>query len=153
MFVHFNDAARLVMRLAEQEARRLRHDHIATEDLLLALLQLHDSVAARVLGKAQITLEKVRLEVQARALPCVEVGEDERRLLSQGAQKAIELAGAAMARLGHGHVVTGHLLLGLLEEAEGTAFQVLCKLGIVRVGNNLSRVAERVIAEMEAGRS
>ena len=53
-------------------------------------------------------------------------------------------------RLGHSHVGTGHLLLGLLEEAEG-AFQILCKLGIVRLGCNLSLVAEHVVVEMDAG--
>jgi hypothetical protein len=70
------------------------------------------------------------------------------RPLAAGAQKAIELALGAAARLGHAQVGTGHLLLGLLEEAEGIAFQVLCRLGIQRVGANLSRVAERVIAQM-----
>jgi hypothetical protein len=52
-------------------------------------------------------------------------------------------------RLGHPAIGTGHLLLGLLEEAEGVAFTVLCKLGIGRLGDNLSRVAEHVVREME----
>lgn len=150
MFVQFNDAARLVMRLADQEARHWQYNSIATEHLLLALLQLHDCVATRVLAKGKIDPDQVREEVEE----LVRVGEDcpcTRRTLTPGCRKAIDHASAAADRLGHARVGTGHLLLGLLEEAEGVAFQALCKVGINRVGTNLSRVAERVIAEMEEG--
>jgi hypothetical protein len=69
--------------------------------------------------------------------------------LSPGCQKAIDLALAAAERLGHARVGTGHLLLGLLEEANGVAFRALCSLNVGRVGYNLSRVAERVTAAMQ----
>jgi ATP-dependent Clp protease ATP-binding subunit ClpC len=151
MFVPFNDAARLVMRLADEEASRYRHAEVRTEHLLLALLQLHDCVAARVLGKGRIDLEKVRSEVEKIATDGAADSSVDRRALTPGAQKAIACASSAAERLGHSQVGTGHLLLGLLEEAKGLAFRVLCRLGIGRVGANLSRVAERVIAEMNDG--
>jgi ATP-dependent Clp protease ATP-binding subunit ClpC len=147
----FNDAARLVLRLADLEALRCHHDAVGTEHLLLALLQLHDCVAVRVLRKGRIDLERVRLEVE-RIVPRgpADTG-DRRRPLTPGGRKAIAYALAATDRLGHVRAGTGHLLLGLLEEAEGVAFRLLCARGIGRLGRNLSRVAEHVEAEMRRG--
>jgi hypothetical protein len=149
MFTHFDDAARLAMRLADQEARRLRHDCLGTEHLLLGLLQLHDCVAARVLARADIGLEGVRAEVEKIVPPGADGAGEGRLPLTAGLQKAIDCATAAADRLGHARVGTGHLLLGLLEEARGVAFHVLFQQGIGRLGGNLSRVAERVTVEMK----
>ncbi|MGL4554095.1 MAG: Clp protease N-terminal domain-containing protein [Gemmataceae bacterium] len=150
MFTGFNDAARLVMRLAEGLAR-CRRDALDTDDLLLALVQLHDCVAARVLARCGITLDAVR---RAARTP----GEHgtlltRRPPLTPAVVTAVRLATAAASeRLGHPAVGTGHLLLGLLEEGQGAAFTTLCRLGVVRLGANLSRVAEHVVAEMRRGR-
>src|SRR5262245_20062236 len=118
MFAQFDDAARLVLRLAEQEARTLRHARIDTEHLLLALLELHDCVAERVLRRAEIGILNVREEVTKLVLPGLFESDCPRMGLTDGARKAIDLAIAAAQRLGHSQVGTGHLLLGLLEEAE-----------------------------------
>jgi ATP-dependent Clp protease ATP-binding subunit ClpC len=150
MFTSFNDAARLAVRLAQEEARRLQHDSVGTEHLLLALLHLHGCVAARVLGKARIKLDRVLREVEKIA-PVGSESSDRRPPLAPGCRTAIAFAIAASDRLGHARIGTGHLLLGLLEEAEGVAFRVLCELRIGRLGRNLSRVAEHVIAEMNSG--
>ena len=149
MFLRFNDAARLVVRLADLEARQLGHEAVATEHLLLALVQLYDCVAVRVLLRGHIHPDHVRLAVEEEVLSEPGIPSEERRPLTQGSLKAIECALAAADRLGHARAGTGHLLLGLLEEAEGVAFRILCELGIARLGKNLSRVAEHVLAEME----
>jgi ATP-dependent Clp protease ATP-binding subunit ClpC len=151
MFTRFNDAARLVLRLADLEAQSFHHDSVGTEHLLLALVQLHHCVAARVLAKGNIFHIRLRTVVESRISPGPSDSTCERRPLTPGAQKAIEYALAAAERLGHAEVGTGHLLLGLLEEAEGVAYQVLCERKIVRLGKNLSRIAERVLAEMSRG--
>jgi ATP-dependent Clp protease ATP-binding subunit ClpC len=151
MHLSFNDAARLALRLAQHEARRLQHDSVGTEHLLLALLNLHGCIAARVLGKARISLDRILVEVE-KLVPFGSDSSERRRSLTQGCRTAIALAVAASERLGHARLGTGHLLLGLLEEAEGVAFRVLCKLGIGRLGRNLSRVAEHIIVEMNYGR-
>jgi hypothetical protein len=78
---------------------------------------------------------------------------DAHRLLqTDGLRRALDLALAAADRLGHGKVGTGHLLLGLLEEPEGVACRLLCKLGIGRLGKNLSAVAKYVCKEMKGAR-
>ena len=108
MFLHFNDAARLAMRLAEGEARQARFECIDTHHLLLALVQLHDCVAARVLKKGNIELERVRHELAGMVV--AGVGEAGGRLpLTPGVRKAIDCATAAADRLGDGRVGTGHL--------------------------------------------
>ncbi len=151
MFMPFNDAARLAMRLAELEAVHYRHNCLDTEHLLLGLLQLHDCVAARVLKKGHIDLARVRREVESAVPPGDEGTASDRRPLTPGARKAIAFAIAATDRLGHARAGTGHLLLGLLEEAEGVAFRVLCNAGIGRIGRNLSRIAEWINKEMTRG--
>jgi ATP-dependent Clp protease ATP-binding subunit ClpA len=151
MHHRFNDAARLVMRLAELFARGRGCDAVDTEHVLLALVQLHDCVAARVLKRSRIDLESVRREVRRLGKPGGAAAEGPLPL-TPAVHQALELAyAAARVRLGHPAIGTGHLLLGLLEEAEGVAFTVLCKLGIGRLGDNLSRVAEHVVRETEGG--
>ncbi len=148
MAIPLNDAARLVLRLAELEARGWHHDSVGTEHLLLALVQLHDCVAARVLARGDIVLHRVRQAIAEIVSPGASSTAPEQPPLTPGSQKALDLAAAAAVRLGHSQVGTGHLLLGLLEEAEGVAYQVLCELKILRLGDNLSRIAERVLFEM-----
>ena len=57
MFERFTDRARLVVVLAEEEARMLGHNWIGTEHLLLGLIREGDGVAAKVLESLGISLE------------------------------------------------------------------------------------------------
>jgi ATP-dependent Clp protease ATP-binding subunit ClpC len=151
MFMAFNDAARLALRLADLDAHWFLADAVGTEHLLLALAHLHGCVAVRVLNRANIACCDVRREVLQQIVRGPGGLSKGRRPFTPGAQKAVACALAAADRLGHARTGTGHLLLGLLEEAEGVAYRVLHKLGIGRLGRNLSRVAEHVTAEMKRG--
>src|SRR5215217_8085222 len=64
---------------------------------------------------------------------------------TQGARKATVDAQVAARRLGHGHVGTEHLLLGLLE-TDGVAARVLAGLGVTAVA-----VEREVLAEVGRG--
>ncbi len=55
--------AKRVLELAADEARRMRHNYIGTEHLLLALLREKDGLAAKVLRKMGLNLDKVRTQV------------------------------------------------------------------------------------------
>ena len=55
--------AKRALELAADEARRLRHNHIGTEHLLLALLREKDGVACEVLNGLGLTLENTRAQV------------------------------------------------------------------------------------------
>ncbi len=55
--------AKRVLEFATDEARRLRHDYVGTEHLLLGLVREGEGLAARVLISLGVTLPKVRDEV------------------------------------------------------------------------------------------
>ncbi|WP_164737165.1 Clp protease N-terminal domain-containing protein [Georgenia sp. SYP-B2076] len=60
MFERFTEAARTTVVRSQEEARRLRHDHIGAEHLLLGLLANDDDLAPRVL--AELGLDRAALE-------------------------------------------------------------------------------------------
>jgi ATP-dependent Clp protease ATP-binding subunit ClpC len=128
MFERFTDRARRVVVLAQEEARTLNHNYIGTEHLLLGLMHEGEGVAAKALESLGISLDGVREQVQ--------------EIIGQGqqapsghipftprAKKVLELALREALQLGHNHVGTEHILLGIVREGEGVAAQVLVKLG------------------------
>ena len=64
MFERFTDRARRVVVLAQEEARRLNHDYIGTEHILLGLIREGEGVAAKALESLGISLEVVRQQVE-----------------------------------------------------------------------------------------
>src|SRR5439155_21865849 len=110
-----------VMHLANQEARRFNHEYIGTEHILLGLVKEGTGVAANVLKNFEISLRKVRLEVEK----IVKAGPD---MVNVGAmpqtpraKKVIEYSIEESHKLHHNYVGTEHLLLGLLREEEAVA--------------------------------
>jgi ATP-dependent Clp protease ATP-binding subunit ClpA len=117
-----------VVVLAQEEARRLDHDYIGTEHLLLGLVDEGPGVAARVLESLGISLEAVRAQVEE------VIGEGAEAPtghipFTPRAKKVLELSLREALQLGHNYIGTEHLLLGLLREGKGVAAQVLVKLG------------------------
>src|SRR6056300_207668 len=128
MFERFTDRARRVVVLAQEEARRLNHNYIGTEHILLGLIQEGEGHAAKALEELNINIESVRSEV-------VEIiGEGQQSPsghipFTPRAKKVLELSLREALQLGHSYIGTEHLLLGLIREGEGVAAQVLTKLG------------------------
>lgn len=124
MFERFTERARIVVVLAEEEARSLRHNYIGTEHILLGLGRQKEGLAARVLESLNITVERVRAEV----VQVVGPGEEASTgwiPFTAGAKEVLELAAGEATSLGRKLVDTEHILLGLLEEKEGVAARVL----------------------------
>ena len=129
MFERFTDRARLVVVRAQEEARRLDHDYVGTEHLLLGLI--HESVggmAARALESLGIGLETVRQRVEE-VTGRGEQAPSGRILFTPQAKKVLELALLESIQLGHHYIGTEHILLGLIREGDGVAAQVLSGLG------------------------
>src|SRR3989442_6624211 len=63
-FDRFNDRAKRVLALAQDEAIRFNHNYIGTEHLLLGLVREGEGVAARVLDSLGVELSKVRKAVE-----------------------------------------------------------------------------------------
>ncbi|MEU7871384.1 ATP-dependent Clp protease ATP-binding subunit [Dactylosporangium sp. NPDC049140] len=128
MFERFTDAARRVVVLAQESARTLNHNYLGSEHLLLGLLLEDEGVAAAALRALGITLDKARHEVEeivgvGAHVPTGHIP------FTPRAKKILELALRESLRLGHNHVCTEHVLLGLIRDGEGTAAQVLIRLG------------------------
>ena len=142
MFERFTDRARKSVVWAQEEARALNHKHIGTEHLLLGLLREGEGVAARALDAEGLTLESVREAVRER----VGTGTDSpgaHMPFTPRAKKVLELALRESIALEHGYLGTEHILLGLVEEGEGVAAQILLSSvegGIERVRLNVVEI-------------
>ena len=140
MFERFTDQSHRAVVLAQEEARRLNHDHVGTEHLLAGLLREERGTAAQVLGSSGVTLDAVRGQIAALAGP----GQEPPRghiAFTARAKKGFELALREATRLGQ-QIGTGHLLLGLTGQADCMAAQVLGALGM-----DLVALRARVMAE------
>jgi len=132
MYERFTDRARKVMQCASSEAKRFNYEYLGTEHILLGLLKEGSGTAANVLTNLDLSLRKVRSEVEK----MVHVGSDSgfisaRLQPSSRAKKAMEYAVEESFNLGHHYVGTEHLLLGLLRVEDGVAAQALMNLGLV----------------------
>src|SRR5688572_18097757 len=139
MFERFTDRARRVVVLAQEEARMLNHNYIGTEHILLGLIHEGEGVAAKALESLGISLDGVRQQVeeiigQGQQAPSGHIP------FTPRAKKVLELSLREALQLGHNHIGTEHILLGLIREGEGVAAQVLVKLGA-----DLNRVRQQVI--------
>ena len=129
MFERFTERARQVPVLAQDEARALGHDYIGTEHLLLGLLREEQGLAARVLDALGVTVEETRARV-AEIVGQSESGPVSGQIpFTPRAKKALELSLREALALGHNHIGTEHLLLGLVRETDGVGAQILFDLG------------------------
>ncbi|MDD4569657.1 MAG: ATP-dependent Clp protease ATP-binding subunit [Tepidanaerobacteraceae bacterium] len=125
----FTERAQKVIAYAQEEARRLNHNVVGTEHLLLGLIREGEGVAARALNNLGIDANQVRSQVEM----MIGVGP----FAIQGpigytprAKKVMELSMEESRKLGHNYVGTEHILLGLIKEGEGVAAQALTNLGV-----------------------
>ena len=139
MFERFTDRARRVVVLAQEEARMLDHNYIGTEHILLGLIHEGEGVAAEALETMGISLAAVRREVteiigRGKQPPSGHIP------FTPRAKTVLELSLKEALQLGHNHIGTEHILLGLVREGDGVAAQVLVKMGA-----DLNRVRQQVV--------
>jgi ATP-dependent Clp protease ATP-binding subunit ClpC len=151
MFERFTEKAIKVIMLAQEEARRLGHNFVGTEQILLGLIGEGTGVAAKVLKSMGVNLKDARIEVEkiigrGSGFVAVEIP------FTPRAKRVLELSLEEARQLGHNYIGTEHLLLGLIREGEGVAARVLENLGV-----DLTKVRTQVIrmlgetAEVTAG--
>jgi ATP-dependent Clp protease ATP-binding subunit ClpC len=130
MYEQFSDSARIVMQLAEQEARRLRHEYIGTEDLLLGIVKEESGVAGKILSDLFVDARVIAHEVER----ILQMGPDpiatEKLTLTPRGKNVILFAMEEARGLHHDYVGTPHLLLGLRREEGGVAAQILVMYGV-----------------------
>ena len=142
MFNGFDVAARRVVIIAQDEARKLNHHYIGTEHILLGLLREGEGVAANALANLGISLEVVRQQVveiigQGQGPPGGHIP------FTPRAKNVLELSLSEAQQLGHNYIGTEHILLGLIREGEGEATRILADIGA-----DADRVRERVLGSL-----
>jgi ATP-dependent Clp protease ATP-binding subunit ClpC len=128
VFERFTDRARRVVVLAQEEARTLNHDYVGTEHILLALIREGEGVAVKALESLGISLESLRQRVRE----IIGHGEGVSSApipFTPRAKSVLQLSLQESRELGHGYIGTEHILLGLLDEKDGIAGQVLLSAG------------------------
>lgn len=116
------------MRLAQEEARGLGHNCVGTEHLLLGLLRVSDGAAARALELLDITIERARPLV-ARLVGTTAEPFPGQVPFTPRAKKVLVAALHEALSLGHNHIGTEHVLLGIVRENEGVPARVLLECG------------------------
>jgi len=119
-----------VMPVAEQEARRLNHAYVGTEHILLALARQETAVSAQVLNKLGADIETLRTEIDKLIQPGPEPVTQRTLPLTPRAKRVLEYAREEAKTLSHDYLGTEHILLGLTEESNGIAAQVLANLNL-----------------------
>jgi ATP-dependent Clp protease ATP-binding subunit ClpC len=128
MFERFTERARRVVVLAQEESRRLSHNYIGTEHLLLGLLAEREAVAARALESLNVTLTAAREQVEQIIGPGQQHPQGHIPFTPR-AKKILELSLREALTMGSEVIDTQHLLLGLIDEGDGVGAQVLLRLG------------------------
>jgi ATP-dependent Clp protease ATP-binding subunit ClpC len=144
MFERFTTRARNAVVLAQEEARRLDHNYIGTEHVLLGLLREPEGIAGRALSRLGISLEAARSSVEQIIGRGGQLSSPEGHIpFTPRAKKVLELSLREALQLGHNYIGTEHILLGLIREGQGVAAQIL-----VQRGADLERVRKMVMAEL-----
>lgn len=146
MFERFTDSARRAVVTAQEGARRLNHEYIGTEHVLLGLLGEGRGLAATVLTGLGLTLDDVRTSVEE--IVGLGVSTSGAHIpFTPRAKKVLELSLRESLQLHHNYIGTEHILLGLVREGEGVAVQVLVLHEV-----DLQQVRERLIEGAESRR-
>lgn len=141
----FSDRARHAMALANLEAGKLNHGHLAPGHLMLGLIAEGECVATEALRLVDVDLNKVRDEVAAR----MERGDSAsvlgRRAQTDETKEVIALAIAEARKFGHRYVGTEHLVLAMLQLSEGLPSKVLRQQGV-----QLETLREKVLGMLRS---
>nr|YP_009675053.1 putative regulatory subunit of ATP-dependent Clp protease [Rhizochromulina marina]QDH81904.1 putative regulatory subunit of ATP-dependent Clp protease [Rhizochromulina marina] len=129
MFERFTEKAIKVVMISQEESRRLGHNFVGTEQMLLGLIGEGTGIAARALKQEGLTLRDLRAEVEriigrGTGFVAVEIP------FTPRAKCVLEESLEIARDFGHGYVATEHLLLALLAQEDGVAWQIFKHLEI-----------------------
>lgn len=129
-FDKFTDKARKVLVLAQEEARGLHQPYVGTEHVLLALLKEEDGLAAQALERLGVHYEATVAAI--RRIVTIDESTDVPGHLSftPRVKRVLENSLREAMQMGQSYISTEHLLLGIIRENEGTAIEVLERMGV-----------------------
>lgn len=129
MFEKFTEGAIKVIMLSQEEARRMGHNFVGTEQLFLGVVGQRQGMGAKALKSFGVTLKKARKEVENY------IGRGTGFVASEipftpRAKRVLEMAVQEGKDIGQNYVGTEHILLALLAEEDGVAIRTIEKLGV-----------------------
>nr|AWT39010.1 Clp protease ATP binding subunit [Eunotogramma sp.] len=129
MFEKFTEGAIKVIMLSQEEARRMGHNFVGTEQLLLGVIGQRHGIGGRALAKLDVNLKKTRKEIENY------IGRGTGFVASEipftpRAKRVLEMAIHEGQDLGVNFVGTEHILLSLINESDGVAMRTLDKLRV-----------------------
>nr|QIE12357.1 ATP-dependent Clp protease ATP-binding subunit-like protein [Ectocarpus siliculosus] len=143
MFERFTERALQVIMMSQEESRRLGHNFVGTEQILLGLLGEGCGVTINAVREYGINIRKVRIEVE--------------RLIGKGtgfvaieipftprAKKILEMSIKQSKDLNHSYINTEHIFLALLNDTDGICAKVLQNLGA-----NIPRIKSYILNELD----
>ncbi|MEZ4544624.1 MAG: Clp protease N-terminal domain-containing protein [Cyanobacteriota/Melainabacteria group bacterium] len=122
MFERFTEKAIKVIMLSQEEARRLGHNFVSTELILLGLIGEGTGIGAKVLKSMGVNLKEARVEIEkiigrGSGHVAIEIP------FTPRAKRVLELSWDEARQLGHNYIGTEHLLLGIIREVRRHSLQ------------------------------
>ncbi len=129
-FEKFTDKARKVLVLAQDEARSLHQPYVGTEHILLGLISENEGLAAQALERLKVTHDDVVQNIRQVATINEDADTSGHLSFTPRVKRVLENSLREAMQMGQSYISTEHLLLGIAREGEGTALDVLGRMGI-----------------------
>ena len=129
MFERYTEKARRVIFFARYETSQFGQPYIETEHLLLGLLREDKALTNRFLQGVG-SVESIRKQIEARTGVREKISTSVDLPLSNESKRVLAYAAEEAERLGHKHIGSEHLLLGLLREENSFAAELLKQRGV-----------------------
>ncbi len=153
MFERYTEKARRVIFFARYEASQFGSPYIETEHLLLGLLREDKALTNRFL-RSHASVESIRKQIEAHTTIREKVSTSVDLPLSNECKRVLAYAAEEAERLGHKHIGTEHLLLGLLREEKCFASEILQERGLklAQIRDELARVTQEKAPQQQRQR-
>ena len=126
---NFTEKAREAITKAQQYAVRLGHNYVGTEHILLGLVGVKDSVAAKAI-EAQGVSEQAVIEKIEQLVGVNNGGGYYPQDFTPRSKRVIDMSVQEAIKMGTGYVGTEHILLALMQEQDSVAVRILETLGV-----------------------
>ncbi|MBF7096415.1 ATP-dependent Clp protease ATP-binding subunit [Alkalibacter sp. M17DMB] len=142
IFGRFTEKAQKVLMLSQEEAKKLNHNYIGSEHLLMGLIQEGEGIAALALKNMGVTYDKIMKQIEG-LLGRGDEPVDEIIGYTPRTKKILELSLMEARALNQSYIGTEHILLGLVREGEGIGAKLLGDLGL-----DFEKIREEIIKLM-----
>ncbi len=152
-FEKFTDKARKVLVLAQDEARQLHQPYVGTEHILLGLITENEGLAAQALERLGVKYDDVVQNIRQIATIDEDADVSGHLSFTPRVKRVLENSLREAMQMGQSYISTEHLLLGIVREGEGTAIDVLQRMGVS--GDDVRKTMNDIVGQtpVMAGRN